>query len=166
MNMAQTQISRPISDDEILKYLKNSVKIVLYDQIPSFSSVDDFFSPTDFVIILYGNTKKIGHWVSIQRLDNDTVEFFDSYGHSPDDNFLGENVHYLVRLLYQGGIKHVFFNSTSLQYMDKAVSTCGRWVVLRAMFRHIPLNKFIKNVTQNPFTKSMDLFVWIMTSDL
>jgi hypothetical protein len=76
-------IEEPLGDDDIRQYLPDA-KIMRYNKLHQYTTIEDLLSnPIDYAILLYEDRPMKGHWVCVLRY-NDTVEFFDSYGGSPD----------------------------------------------------------------------------------
>ena len=75
-----------------------------------------------------------GHWIIIIR-HHDGYEFFDSYGGMPDQ-WIKNFPPLLSKIPFQ------FINDHQFQSIQPNVSTCGRWVILRWMFRDISLEDF------------------------
>lgn len=146
------QINRPLSDTQIYNYLKGNVNIIIYHNLCNYKSVNQLFSKSNNVIILYETSPRVGHWIAIINNDNH-VEFFDSYGYKPDyekemikNDFLetsGQINNYVIHLL-RGTNKKVIYNEKQLQQSNNNVSTCGRHCIVRIIMKDTPLKKYQK----------------------
>jgi hypothetical protein len=105
-----------------------------------------------------------GHWVGLVRRGNE-IDFFDSYGYNVDyqekfvtNDYLkyetGQNYKYLKFLLDNSQYK-INYNKYKLQ--GKHTMTCGRFVTLRLLNRHLDNKEFIYRYFNNKF--SPDLIV-------
>lgn len=149
-----------LSETEIRKAIKN-VRVIGYSELKNYSNIEEVFSGSDNVVILYVNTdKNYGHWTLLMK-HPDRVSFFDSYGGDEDGKPDGEFKYidkglrkkhnyrgrpYLSSLLekyaHKGGL--VEYNETPLQSKDKNVGTCGRHCIVRALCKTIPLKEYVR----------------------
>lgn len=161
--------------DEIMKLCDGKVKIVRYQDLYKYKNIDDLLKPYNACIILIETQENFGHWTALLKYKQDgrwTVEHFDSYGLSPDDELkfvpdsmkrkLGEDHPKLTEFLYKSPYK-VVYNKYKLQELKKGVNTCGRWCGLRVVFKDIPLKKFIE-AFKNSKRMSPDEWVVALTS--
>lgn len=147
-------IDYSLSSTDVLKIVERKANLIIYSDLRYYSSIYDVMKPHGACIILFINDidGSYGHWTCV--LDRgDRVEFFDSYSMKPDEEF-GEidpeirrkhnyrGLPYLSKMLYDCG-KKIEYNHGKLQSEDSNVSTCGRWVALRILFKDLPLQKFI-----------------------
>jgi hypothetical protein len=151
---------------------KNEVKIIIYKDISKYSSLDKLFGKFDNLVILYTTKANYGHWVTLMRHEQKNgrgemqflLEHFDSYGIKIDDelNYVpsdykaleGEQKPILSYLVAKALIEGkgntrrknrylgIIYNDVPLQKMNKAISTCGRWVTMRIKMKDLPLNIF------------------------
>ena len=163
-------IKNPLSDADIKKALNGKIKILGYSEINENGTLEEFFGPYNMVSLLYRDQHEsgVGHWTLISRLNGTTVEFFCPYGFIADSKkeLLQGNFPKLTYLLYNCGIENVIFNSSRLQKMDGDISTCGRWLILRARTICLPLETFVSRVKKNKLTDIFDLFCLFLTSDV
>ena len=128
----------PISNSDIERYIPEAT-VVVYDELNKIDAEDLLRNLPCF--ILYETSKDYGHWTMLHNT-KDGIEFFDSYGHKPDDEFSfisskfrkqsGQSFPTLVRLLTDIVKKHkVSFNEYCFQGNDS--STCGKWCLMRAV---------------------------------
>lgn len=132
------------SDAEIKELCEQKVKIMTYTEVSSCHSIDEVIGKHGAAIILYLTGEDYGHWVAVIRQSNEVIEFFDSYGLSPDHElfFVGDkkwkektaqDVPYLLSLMMISPYR-IIFNQVQLQSKFKDVNTCGRWCALRVIF--------------------------------
>lgn len=142
-----------LSDTDLMHLLNNKVKILLYPDLVNFNNIDELFYPFDACIILFLSKPNFGHWVLLFKRYPNIIEFFNSYGGYPDDSLVyisdefrkksGQCKPYLSNLLYKSPyILH--YNEHKFQCDDKNINTCGRWVVIRYIFKILSLKKFNK----------------------
>ncbi len=146
------RIKHPLSEMELKNALLNRTKIITYNQLKNYKSINSLLHPYNNVIILYEWAPCMGHWVCLSKHKNGDVDFFDPYGYMPDDEreFIPDKfweTNYLSQLLadYPG---RVFYNQYPLQSKDKLVATCGRWVLLRLLKPELSLDNFIFKMNQ------------------
>lgn len=155
--------SYSLSENDIRKALKGNVQVIGYSELKKYSNIEDVFSKSDNVVILYINTdKNWGHWTLLMR-HPDRIEFFDSYGGGTDGQPDGEFKYidprlrkdynykgrpYLSSLLEKyaerGG--KVEYNDHQLQEQSDKIATCGRHVVVRALCKSIPIDEYAKMI--------------------
>ena len=132
----------PLSKKDIERAFKGRIKVILYNEITNYRTIDELLAPYGRVCILYYWKKYHGHWVCVFRNKNGRVEIFNSFGGFIDDTLndistqfkkeTQQDYKHLTDLLYKGG-RIVEYNDQQLQSMKS--STCGRWCVYR-MFRN------------------------------
>lgn len=147
-----------LSNADISHLLKGKINIFTYPQLAQFNTIDDILYPYGQAIILYLSKPNFGHWISVIKYPHsNTVEVFDSYGQIdgkvlyPDDELkwiskskrkqLGENYPYLTRLLLNSPY-NIEFNPHKLQSTKNNISTCGKWAVLRVLFKNLNNDQF------------------------
>jgi hypothetical protein len=138
---------KALSDEDISKFISNIVK---YDELKEINASKLLANLP--VVILYETGPNFGHWTLLHRLDNGNVEFFDSYGFKPDDEFYViekkyQYPHYLWKLLVDISKlilpDRIHYNEYHLQNSsDSRVATCGRWVILRHALKDMDIDKF------------------------
>lgn len=144
-------MDKALSDKDIMRLLRGKANIMTYQELQKYNSLDDALGPHGALVLLYTTKNNYGHWVCVFRVNKDTVEFFDSYGYSPDDqlNFIPQYFRernygrypHLTALLYESGY-NIVYNEYQLQDEKKGVNTCGRWCVLRILMKDVPQKKF------------------------
>jgi hypothetical protein len=94
-------------------------------------------SENNFYVVFHnvpGNP--IGHWTCFFLRDNNTVEYFDSFG---------SKTSYKPTVIKRFFTKHGFVfkaNTKQLQHVDS--ENCGKFVISRIRSRHKPIDEFMK----------------------
>jgi len=125
----------PLGDDDIRRFLPNS-KILKYSKLSNIENIEDLLKHTkDYAFILYEDSPNSGHWICISRPNDESLEFFDSYGGSPDSQqkwvskktrqMLGEGKPYLSKLFDKSPLK-TYYNDIKYQGEGKDIASCGR----------------------------------------
>lgn len=170
----QKNISKPLSNKEILKLIKNKANLISYKNIHDYDSLDELLGKYGACIILYESRPDFGHWCCIFKNDDDLIEFFDPYALYPDFQLkyldkkfrdkTGQNYPYLSRLMLESPYD-LSFNHYKFQKLKKGVNTCGRWCATRLMFRDMPLDDFI-DIFNKKRNYPNDFFVTYMTNNI
>jgi len=173
MNLKELK-AKSLSADEIIKALEGRCNLITYKEIYNFPTLDDLLGEYGCCIILYEFIIGMGHWVTIFKVNDHKVEFFDSYGYIPDNEFsfipkTFQNEYYpynryLTKLLYESNYK-IEYNHTPLQSKGNGINTCGRYVVNRLLNRNIPLKEYVK-ILQSDKNKNSDELITILTKDI
>lgn len=132
---------------------KDMPNVLTYKELNG-KSIDEILGPAGKAIILFMNSDNYGHWCALYR-NRQGLNFFDSYGCVPDDQYrfvpkhmatkLNGCIRRLTKLLYneKASGTPVFFNEYELQdYDNKQVATCGRWCVARVRFCDLSIEQF------------------------
>jgi hypothetical protein len=136
-----------LSDSDIMKICDNKVVIILYEDLAKFQSIDQALGPHSAMIILYQSKKLDGHWISVFKVDDQTLEFYDSYGFKIDQELpffeynLRQGVPHLSHLIQNSNYK-LITNQIDFQTIRKDINTCGRYASLRVKMRSTPLKQF------------------------
>jgi hypothetical protein len=136
-------VKEPMDDSDIRHYLPN-IRILKYNEIKNFNSIEQILKPKDAVIILYQDSPNSGHWVALMR-KNKYIEYFDSYGKKVDDhhNYISDDVRqqlgtfnkdlsHLLDKAYYDGFK-IYYNGFEYQKLRDDVASCGAHVILRIL---------------------------------
>jgi len=137
-------IQNPLGDSEIHKYLPDC-PIYTTQELKKFTNINQILKkPIDYCIILFQDSENTGHWVCLLKYHN-IIEFFDSYGQSPDEvyNYTPKNIrqslgienNHLTNLLKKSKFD-IIYNTEKYQhdnknYMD--INTCGRHCIYRIL---------------------------------
>jgi hypothetical protein len=155
VDLVEEAKSKAFSGREILKCIKRKGRVITYDKLARYNNIDDALGKDGVLIILYLTEENFGHWVLLFRRSDkrNLLEFFDSYAMKPDQelqmidtNFRknhDELYPHLSYLLYISGYD-IEYNHQKLQKYKEDVNTCGRWVAVRAAFKHLSLDQFLK----------------------
>jgi len=167
----------PLSGNDLLRIWRRLSRddppnIYIYKDIQN-KSLDDILGGSQKAIILFMTRKNTGHWCALWRTRG-KINFFDSYGNAPDDQYkfiptsparrLNGDIRGLTRRLFlkKRGGDDIIFNEHELQnWSDPQMATCGRWCIVRLMYPNISVsdfNKIFKNKNLSP-----DLLVTALT---
>lgn len=156
-----------LTEDDLRKIANDKVKIIRYVDLENIKNIDELLNPYGAVIILYQTELNYGHWCSLMRMSENRLEFFDSYGVDIDKELKysafhlqrheGNIVPHLSALIDKSNYSY-YYNSYELQKIKKDVNTCGRYTALRVKMKDIPLNDFVKLLTEN---KAYDSDFWV-----
>jgi hypothetical protein len=141
------RIKEPITDKDLERYFPETNhyndNVIKYSELINYDSIYQLLpKERSYKIILIESEKNSGHWTAIMRY-KDTIEYFDSYGVSPDGELkfiniikkkiLGQDHHYLTELLRNVSDKKVIYNKMKFQKLKNGSATCGRWIILRLL---------------------------------
>ena len=138
------QESIDLSGSDIKEITNNGARVLSYHELVNYSTLDEVLGETQAIILLYETKENFGHWVTVFKINDNTIEFFDPYGLQMDDELnyaTYNNQPTLTNLVNAAGYK-VVSNSKKLQTFKHEVNTCGRWASLRIKFRDTPLREF------------------------
>lgn len=148
-----------LSGDDILNLTYNKTRIMKYEDLKIYDSLEQILSPYRACVLLYQTGDKFGHWVSLIDRGNRKLEFYDPYGLKPDEELNinneyhlrihgGQITPHLTALIKKEGWK-VEYNNQRLQRFLKDVNTCGRYCALRIRYRDLSIQKFNNLLTKN-----------------
>lgn len=155
---------KPLSENDIFKYLGGRTKILRYSEIQGVNNIDHLLAPYGNCVILLETEPEFGHWICLKKLvrpDFKIISFFDSYGgfpdkqkHYVDEDFLlhsGQKYNKICQLLYEASFKGwiIEFSHRKLQNIrNTKMATCGHWCSI-----------FIKSgLTVDEFNEYIDSF--------
>lgn len=164
-----------LNNFEITNALGNRSSVYKYKDLRRLKSLDSFMRNKDYLIILYEYEPNYGHWTCILKQKSPgkkyTYEFFDPYGSLPDSmmrnipktirNKRGMEFPDVLRLLNSSD-REIHYNNYKLQKFKEGVNTCGRWVIVRAMFSNLNIDQFNKMI--KGLDKDGDRFVTDFTN--
>ena len=150
-------LSYSLSDDD-LRRLNPQANLLLYEDVKKYQTIEQLLYPYNCAIILYEwertNDTSIGHYIAVLALPDGTIEHFDSYGIKPDNELkqikdksqaykkmTGQDQQYLLKL-YINSPRPISYNQYKLQSLSDGISTCGRFSVLRTIFKNLTLDQF------------------------
>lgn len=155
------QIEEDPLDDAELKQLLGNPRILKYDQLKDYSSLEQLLPKRkDYVILLYLDAPNRGHWTAVIRDDN-KVYFFCSYGSQVDEPLswvdcqtrmkLGVAVPFLTRLFNNDEKFDKYYSPAKYQNDDDTdINTCGRYIVL-----------LLKEMKKNPNYNMEDFYKYL-----
>jgi hypothetical protein len=146
-------MDKALSNKDIMNLINNKANLLTYQELQNYDNLDDALGPYGALVLLYTTRKNFGHWVAVFKVNENTIEHFDSYGLAPDEElkFIPEyfrkvnydKIPHLTYLLYNSGY-NVIYNEYQLQKHMQDYNTCGRWVATRIKYRMIPQQQFAK----------------------
>jgi hypothetical protein len=146
-------VSYSLTNEDIDNILGHKSNIKLYKELKKYDTIDKVLGKHKYVIILYETKQHYGHWTLVFKLDDNTIEHFDSYGLKPDDelDFIkplfkvinGTTQPYLTYLLLKSKY-NVEYNNYKLQEKKKGVNTCGRHILFRLINRDKNIDEYKK----------------------
>lgn len=122
-----------------------TVRVMLYDDLVSFRSLDELLTGFDAAIILLQiqtpNSPPVGHWIAM--LDMETyVEHFDSYGIGIDEELAVTHEKAYLRDMMEETRRPLVQTKARLQARREDVNTCGRWCVARVLMHSADTDDF------------------------
>src|SRR5579862_2836849 len=79
-------MNKSLSDRDIWKALSNRTNLIVYPELRNYSTINEIFGPYDTAVLLYLDSKNMGHWTGLIKRNN-RIEFFDPYSNKPDTEF-------------------------------------------------------------------------------
>jgi hypothetical protein len=120
---------RPTDARAIVDFCTGAPQFVRYSELKNMSGLDDIFGEHGMCLLLY-DTANVGHFVTLIRLDAQTIEYFDSYGDIPEEFIKDKRFRFLTRLIV-GSNCDVVANDNKLQRLSRDIATCGRHCAAR-----------------------------------
>lgn len=130
----QNELSYELSDDDINDFFDGKINIVKYQDLKN-KNIDDLLKPYNNCIILWElDGLNSGHWTILCNKGN-KVCFFDSYGHTPENElkykqpeakYLDQPYGLLLKILYEQP-DEVEYNNYRFQHVSDFINTCGKW---------------------------------------
>ena len=145
-----------LSDDDVRKLLRGALAVRTYPELAHAASLDDVLVDGRCALLYLVTSDRSGHWTGVLRTPAG-VEYFDSYGHAPDEPLswmtpekaaaLHESQRELTRLLKgaAGGADGapVVYNRRAFQSRtNHSMATCGRHVACRLMCNDMTLPQY------------------------
>ena len=148
-----------LTGDDIFRITDGKCEIMKYEDLKNYDDIDSVLGHYGAVVILYQTKENFGHWVCLFKKNDTTLEFFDPYGLSVDEELeispkFNMRLHngvltpHLSSLINKSGYR-LITNKTQIQKFLKHTETCGRHVSLRIRLRNIELGKYIRLLTKN-----------------
>jgi hypothetical protein len=134
----------PLNGFEMV-FLNPHTRLLAYNDLNKIKNSVELFGDYNKVIILYLlQSKTMGHWVCLFKDNNNNINFFDSYGHSPDYEIdkltkqerdeLDEKRNTIQNLFNKNDV--IIYSNRQLQ--GKGTDTCGCFVSHRLNYYNIP----------------------------
>ena len=124
--------------------------IILYEDLYRVSP-QQLLSMLPVAILYQPHTKdpNMGHWTLLHKVPG-SVEFFDSYGFKPDQEFEvmeRQQPHYIAKMLLRlMPLTTMSYSPYRFQAKDNHIATCGRWIAVRNRFSDYGIDKFAKAI--------------------
>ena len=157
-----------LSGEDLHRMTGGKCNIIKYSDLKHYNSIDRALGNYGACILLYETEMNHGHWVLIFKVNDTTLEHFDAYGLTMDEELriVSQTTDingqpYLSQLIDKSGYK-LTENLHKLQEKKEDVNTCGRWCVGRLLLRNEPLNEFVRLFTKNHHYKP-DLWITGLT---
>jgi hypothetical protein len=152
----RTDFSYSLSDDDMAELLNGKYKIVTSRELSKYRNIDDLLEPYGHCIILYESMPNNGHWTALMKRPRGRLEFFDSYGLTPDSELgwldpewkrQSKQTHTnLIRLMLKSPYT-LEYNDHKLQGKGREIATCGRHVVCRIRCRRMNIDNYAKMIS-------------------
>lgn len=157
---------KPLSGTDIESLMNNDCKIMKYNDLDEYKSLDSIFWDSRFIFLLYPvKSENNGHWCLLMKRKPKVIDIFDSYGFFPDtqnENGAMDYKKYLSNLLIRSpkDIK-IYYNEN--RYQSENSNACGYYCVLRAWNQQMTDKQFQKMLDdEKPHT---DNFVYDIVMD-
>jgi len=158
----------PLSGEDLLRMTNHETKVMRYEELKHYDSLESVLQPHGSVILLYQTAEDFGHYSTLIDRGNRRLEFYDSYGFKPDEGLNHNNefhlrihggriVPHLHALIVSSGWL-VEYNPVRLQKRLADENTCGRYAVLRIILKDDSLKTFNSLLTKN---KHYDSDFWV-----
>ena len=145
-----------LTNDDINRVLDPPTTIWTYPQFSSMDSIEDCFDSLGRCVFLYLTTSPTsGHWVCMFKRNNNTIEYFDSYGEKPEqpktwisreqNEQLGQSEPVLMKLLKESR-NRIYYNTFPYQKNKEDTNTCGRWCLARLICKDFSNQQFFNLV--------------------
>jgi|ERR1700722_831439 len=160
MNKIRARMYTPTGRKDIEYMLGGQVRVISYDELDNYNTIEELLHPYMSVVILYPNGPEgdVGHWTCcFTSIGSDRLEYFDSYGcfidskieeyNAGDDRFHRPQPIYprLLELILNSHYAHnMHYNEFEFQSANIATACCGLWCVARLKSKHLNENMFRK----------------------
>jgi hypothetical protein len=144
----EQNMNKELTDTDMRRLLPG-IPIMTYTDLFGYKSLSDLMRK-GAAVILYPNTSiQEGHWTGVLYTVDDrgkkVIEFFDPYGISPDREFRIGHIKqpHIMSLLLARSRYETTYNEHMLQQPSERIATCGRHVVNRIRYAHMPLSEYL-----------------------
>jgi len=171
MYYSHIYMNRALNGDELIQALDGKVKVLSYDELLKYDTIDEAFYPFNKLVILYfwdfSNNIKSGHYIAIRKdKRNNTIYVFDSYGRFIDDNLAEidpykrkkykQDFKQLTYLLLNSPYK-IEYNEFQFQQNESAV--CGRYAIYFLMRDDLNMEQMQQQFSKKDFKKNDELIL-------
>jgi hypothetical protein len=155
----KNKLDYAMSSSDIMKKMNNKCKIIEYGELVNYNNIDDVFGPFKYVFILYCLKPQDGHWTVLIKLDDNNIEFFDSYGSDDVDSELSfipmeyrihsNQLHKTLSTLLKDSPYRIHYNDHQMQAFKNGISTCGKHCVVRCFNSDKNIDEYFRAVKYN-----------------
>lgn len=164
----------PTSKKDIMYMLGNAIKVVPYEEISKYETLEELLQPYNVVGILYpnANNEEVGHWCCLFVMPNtQRLQYFDSYGCYIDENIVKFNEedkrvkthkmqkipHALIQLILKSPYADdTYWNDYPLQSDRISSATCGLWCVTRLKNVYLNEEEFARQYYDMPISMGIE----------
>ncbi len=125
----------PMDDIDLKYYLGDSLKLLTYNELGKYNSIDQLLpNDKDYIILLYPVVSETnGHYAMLYRFDN-VIYYADSYGLEVDEPLSFsekfKNTPKKLSHLLDDCVLPIYYNTISFQNKkNTTISTCGSYCV-------------------------------------
>jgi len=159
-------MDRALNGDEMLNALNGQVKLLSYDELKKFDTIEEAMYPFNKIILLYfwdfSNNTKTGHYIGIRKdKQKNIIYVMDSYGRFIDDNL--KEIDDYKRKKYKEDFKQLTYlllkspceiEYNEYQFQQNKSSVCGRYVIYFLLRDDLNMEQFQKLFSKKDFKKN------------
>jgi hypothetical protein len=144
------KLSYSLSDSEIRNFFQGKVNILKFSELTGKTLVDVLGKYLKCVV-LFEDKPDRGHWCLLHVVKGKYLEWFDSYGIIPENEFdyipksflklSMQERGTLIKLLLSSSLQ-CRYSQYRLQQLKNGINTCGKWCCVRGLFNDIDENDF------------------------
>lgn len=179
MDLINKHADMSLSDKDIMNIIDGRANLVTYPNLHKYKNIDQLLGEYGACIILFAwKSLYYGHWCLIFKVNDHTLEFFNSYGGVfkgyPDETLKviekkyaresNQDYPYLSHLMYNSPYD-LTYNEYKFQGERNDIKTCGRHCAIRLICRYLPLDDYYQFLTflSNKFNINYDQLVTLLT---
>lgn len=174
MNTIKYYENIALSNTDLIKMLDKKATVVIYPDLIDYKDIDEVLGKYGACFLLFEAKPKYGHWVCLFKRNENTIEFFNSYGGWPDDSLNHIPMHFreisnqlypMLSLLILNSPYNLEYNEFQFQKVNKNIKSCGRWCVVRLLLRDLDIYQFneLINLMKNETKLNGDELVTLLT---
>lgn len=145
--------------------------IIAYHELENIHTMQQLLKSENAVCLVYETSENVGHFVLLylHMTIPKTLVFFDSYGLKLDEelkyasfnlrNYNGKPTPHLSTIIASNGY-NVISDNKQLQSKKEDTSTCGRWVSIRYIYKHLNNDQF-NNLFNNNKNSPDDVITYL-----